>query len=191
MAGGRLMRIIRAHEQVIVPWKNGGGTATNIVASPEGAGFGAFDWRLSGAHVAAAGPFSHFPHTDRTMLILSEGELVLHGLGPEAATLTKASDPFEFPGDVPVTAAVPKGAIDDLNVMVDRRRCRSKVWRTALPFAETLRPKGTLLVYCESGEISVGSEVLARGDTAVSTEPLTTSAAPGSQAIVILITPKS
>ena len=184
------MRIIRAHEQVIVPWKNGGGTAANIVASPEGAGFDAFDWRLSGAHVGQPGPFSLFPHTDRTMLILSEGELVLDGLGQEPVTLAKSSPPFAFPGDVAVTAAVPKGPIDNLNVMVDRRRFRSKVWRTALPFGETLRPEGTLLVYCESGEISVGSEVLARGDTAVSTEPLTMSAASGSQAIVILITPR-
>ncbi len=184
------MRIIRAHEQVIVPWKNGGGTATNIVASPEGAGFDAFDWRLSGAHVAQAGPFSHFPDADRIMLILSEGELVLEGLGPEPVTLTKASEPFPFLGDVAVTATVPKGPIDNLNVMVDRRRFRSKAWRSALPFAETLRPEGTLLVYCERGAISAGGENLQVGDTAVSAEPLTMSAAPGSQAIVILITPK-
>jgi environmental stress-induced protein Ves len=185
------MRIIRASEQTVVPWKNGGGTATNIVASPEGAGFDAFDWRLSGAHVAQAGPFSHFPDADRIMLILSEGELVLEGAGPELVTLTKASKPFAFPGDVAVSATVPKGPIDNLNVMVDRRHYRAKAWRSALPFAETLRPEGTLLVYCESGEIRVGSEALAVGDTAVSTEPLTMSAAPDSQAILVLVTPRS
>jgi uncharacterized protein len=169
------MRVIRAAEHVPVPWKNGGGTATAIAAEPQGAGFDDFDWRLAGARVAAAGPFSHFPGVDRVMLILSGGSLVLDGLAAGRAILTKASAPFAFPGDVPVTAEVPEGPIDNLNLMVDRRRFRASARRIALGPPQAIAAAGTLLVYCEAGAIEAGGLRLGPGDTLVAREAVTLS----------------
>jgi uncharacterized protein len=167
------MRIIRKSEHVTVPWKNGGGTATDIVAEPEGAGFDAFDWRLSGAHVGRAGPFSLFPHVDRTMLILRGEALVIHGLPGGDVTLTRDSAPFDFPGDVQVSATVPGGPIDNLNVMVDRRRFRSVARRAVIGRPETIRPRGVLLIYCERGVTTVGNKRLAEGDTLMADKAVT------------------
>jgi uncharacterized protein len=191
--GGFFMRIIRASEHQTVPWKNGGGTATNIIASPEGAGFNAFDWRLSGAHVGLAGPFSIFPDVDRTMLILGGGVLALHGLAPEPVVLTSQSAPYDFPGDVPVSSTIPEGPIDDLNIMSRRDTFRHSVRRSGLAIDETIAPKGTLLVYIETGTVFVtrisGQDTLYVGDTLVSTALVALSATPGSLAVIINIWP--
>lgn len=162
------MRVIRASQHVAMPWKNGGGTATDILAAPPNAGYDDFDWRLSGAVVAKAGPFSLFPHVDRLMLILEGGRLVLHGVPHEPAILDPASEPFAFPGDIPVTAEVPDGPIRNLNVMTDRRRFRSTAWRLKGP--ETVPVLGTLIVYCEAGEIAAGGERLKADDALVAHE---------------------
>ena len=180
------MRLIRAGEHVAVPWKNGGGTATNIVAAPEGAGFDAFDWRLSGAQVARTGPFSIFPFIDRTMLILSPGRLELDGFGG-SVTLTKASPPFDFPGDIAVSARAPDGPIDNLNLMFDRRRFRSATRRLAVREATPIEPRGVLLVYCEAGMLEAGGLRLAANDTLVAGGPVALTGA--GEAIVMEIWP--
>ena len=167
------MRVIRASQHVVVPWKNGGGTATDIVGSPEGAGFDGFDWRLSGARVAKPGPFSVFPDVDRTMFILSGGRLELEGLPGGRATLTSGSEPFDFPGDVPVTAAVPEGPIDNLNLMVDRRRFGRATRRLAIKGSVAIEPRGRLLVYCERGSLEAGGVRLSEKDTLVAEGPVT------------------
>jgi uncharacterized protein len=169
------MQIIRAAEHVTVPWKNGGGTATDIIASPKGAGFDAFDWRLSGAHVGREGPFSLFPGVERCMLILSGGTLVMQGLPQGEARLGRASEPFVFPGDVQVTATVPDGPIDNLNLMWDRRRFRARVWRASFRTATSVQPKGVLLAYCETGQIIADGATLSQGDTLVTEQAVTLS----------------
>jgi uncharacterized protein len=190
---GFIMRIIRASEHKTVPWKNGGGTATNIIASPDGAGFDAFDWRLSGAHVGRDGPFSIFPDVNRTMVILSGEALALHGLAPEPIVLTTLSAPFDFPGDVPVSATLPAGPVDDLNIMSHRGKFRHSVRRSRLSIDETIAPKGTLLVYVEAGTVFAtrisGRETLGGGDTLVSTTAVALSATAGSSVVVINIWP--
>ena len=169
------MRIIRASEQVSVPWKNGGGSASAIAGEPEGIGFDGFDWRLSGARVEREGPFSIFPDVDRIMFILSGGRLILRGLGDSPVELTAQSQPFAFPGDVPVTADVPDGLIRNLNLMVDRRRLRAEAERMAIRSAAMIAPAagGDLIIYCESGSLKVGAERLDRDDTLVTRAPVT------------------
>ncbi|MBV9975040.1 MAG: HutD family protein, partial [Hyphomicrobiales bacterium] len=61
------MRVLRAGQHRRMPWKNGGGETTEIIASPEGAGLDEFDWRISMARVATDGPFSRFAGVDRTL----------------------------------------------------------------------------------------------------------------------------
>jgi len=80
------MRIIRAADCLVMPWKNGGGTTTEIAVAPEGASLNDFDWRISMAHVGADGPFSSFPGIDRTLSARSRGRppegSVMLGLDP-------------------------------------------------------------------------------------------------------------
>jgi uncharacterized protein len=187
------MRIIRASQHKTMPWKNGGGTATAIVESPDGAGFDAFDWRISGAHVGRDGPFSVFPHVDRTMFVLRGKELCLHGLFPEPVRLTVASAPFDFPGDVPVSATLTDGPVDDLNIMVDRRRFQRAARRLAAGKSARIEPRGVLLVYAEAGEVQVRTAAdqaaLHIHDTLVCEETADITVAAESQAILIEIWP--
>ncbi len=169
------MRIIRVSEQVTVPWKNGGGSASAIAGEPEGTGFEAFDWRLSGALVERAGSFSHFPDVDRIMLILSGGRLVLDGLTPSPVVLDVGSAPLAFPGDVAIAAEVPDGPIRNLNLMTDRRRLRASAERLMIgaPVSLAAPGAGRLIVYTESGFLTVAGQRLEAGDTLVAHEGFT------------------
>ena len=127
------MRILRASGHRTMPWKNGGGSTTEIAVSPNGAGIDAFDWRISMAVVAGDGPFSVFPGVDRTLSILDGAGLVLHGIGAGPVRLDRTTAPFAFPADVAVSASLVDGPITDLNVMTRRGRFRSRVRRLAGP----------------------------------------------------------
>jgi uncharacterized protein len=187
------MRIIRASEHKPMPWKNGGGTATAIVESPPGAGFDAFDWRISGAHVGRDGPFSIFPDVDRTMLILRGKELCLHGLASNPVRLTVTSAPFDFHGDVQVSATLTDGPVDDLNIMVDRRRFQRAARRLSAGSVAQIEPRGVLLVYAEKGEMQVrtakGHAAIQANDTVVCEEMADIAVGADSQAILIEIWP--
>ena len=91
------MRILRAADYRVMPWKNGGGTTTEITVSPDGSGLDDFDWRVSMARVASSGPFSGFAGVDRTLAVLEGEGIVLDIAGQSPATLTRASAPLSFP----------------------------------------------------------------------------------------------
>lgn len=124
------MCILKAARYRTMPWKNGGGSTTEVAVSPEGAGLDTFDWRISMAVVAADGPFSAFPDIDRTLSILDGAGLVLHGLG-DPVRLLPGTAPFAFPADAAVSAALLAGPITDLNVMTRRGRFHDRTSRLA------------------------------------------------------------
>ncbi len=124
-AGGLGVRLLRAEGRPAAPWKNGAGVTREIAAFPFGADLEAFDWRVSMATVSAGGPFSMFPGVDRILSVL-EGELVLDLEGGATARLDPGSDPFAFPGDVPVSAQTPRRPVTDLNVMTRRGRAAAR-----------------------------------------------------------------
>lgn len=126
------IRIWRAADRRPQPWKNGGGLTAEVATFPVGAGIADFDWRISVAEVAQAGPFSRFDGVDRVLTVL-EGELALaFHRRPDLVRLTNRSAPFAFAGDVPVSGAPLGGPVRDLNVMVRRGRARAHVERFAL-----------------------------------------------------------
>jgi environmental stress-induced protein Ves len=127
----RLVRVLRAADRKVVPWKNGLGVTTQIFASPADGTLDAFDWRVSMARVSADGPFSVFPQIDRQLLVL-EGRMTLSVLGREAVHLAPGSPPFAFPGDVPATATLTEGMVTDLNVMTRRSRFTQRLIRAAM-----------------------------------------------------------
>jgi hypothetical protein len=127
--GSRDLRVgvIRFAECRTMPWKNGGGSTTELAVFPEGAGLDAFDWRISMARVEADGPFSAFPGIDRTLAIM-EGDGLSLSVGDHAARLvTLHGSPLPFPADQPAAARLLGQPILDLNVM-----SRRGVWRHAV-----------------------------------------------------------
>jgi environmental stress-induced protein Ves len=64
-----LMRKLVPADYRVIPWKNGGGTTTEIFIHPEGAGWDTFEWRAGIADIAQSGPFSSFPGIDRSILL--------------------------------------------------------------------------------------------------------------------------
>lgn len=145
------MQILRAAVRVAAPWKNGGGVTRQIAASPPGAGFDDFRWRVSMAEVRADGPFSAFPGVDRVLAVL-EGRLALSVAGDKPFDLSPASPPAAFPGDAAATGRVVGGPVLDLNVMTRRGAVTGALERLDVDQPIALRPfAGERLVVAASG----------------------------------------
>lgn len=116
-------RRIRLADIAAAPWKNGGGITREIATGglPDGAPGWAqeWGWRVSLAEVAADGPFSIFPETDRVIAVIDgKGMDLLH---PDGTVL--ALEPFvavQFRGEDPFDGRLRGGPVRDLNVMVRR-----------------------------------------------------------------------
>lgn len=145
------MRILHARDFVVQPWKNGGGMTTEIIVSPPGATFDAFEWRVSMAQVATAGPFSMFAGIDRSLGLLQGQGMTLAIGGRGEIALTMAAHPAVFPGDVPVEATLAGGAILDLNVMTRRGHWRHHLTRARLSGSFDLRRRGDVVLALARG----------------------------------------
>ncbi|MBV9520479.1 MAG: HutD family protein [Hyphomicrobiales bacterium] len=166
------MKILRAGQHRRMPWKNGGGETTEIMAFPEGSGLDQFGWRLSMARVASDGPFSHFPEVDRTLCVIEGEGLALAVASQAEIVLTQASAPFCFPGDVAVTSRLVKGPITDLNVMSRRGRWSHKVTRLCVEGSREIeRESGVTLLLSRSQRLALsgtdGPEMLDVDDAAL------------------------
>ena len=151
------MRILHSRDYRVQPWKNGGGVTTEIIASPQGAGFETFDWRISMARVAMPGPFSMFPGVDRTLALLDGAGIVLHMPGRGEVALAKGAHPVSFPGDIPVDATLGGGEILDLNVMTRRGRWRHQLSRVVVVGEFQLERRGDVtlaLLRATSGTVA-------------------------------------
>ena len=149
------MRILRASDYKVMPWKNGGGETTEIAVSPDGAGLADFDWRVSIAKVASDGPFSAFPGIDRTLAILEGAGIVLSIEGAEPKQLTLDTAPHAFPADVATSATLISGTVVDFNVMSRRGKIHHEVERLATAKDS---PAGlTRLMLCSLGVLDITS----------------------------------
>ena len=112
------------------PWKNGGGSTTELWCEPPSAGLDDFVWRVSVARIASDGPFSLFPGVDRVIALLQGAGVHLSGQGHVPLTeLTTPLMPFAFPGEAHVTATRMGGDSLDFNVMTRRGRAQAN-WQT-------------------------------------------------------------
>ncbi len=160
------MRIIRAADCLVMPWKNGGGTTTEIAVAPEGASLDDFDWRISMAHVGQDGPFSSFPGIDRTLSVLTGAGITLAFGDGERVRLDRSSAPYPFAADRAVDGQLIAGPIDDLNVMSRRGRWRHRVERLSGAGSLTAN-EGLLVLVARKGDWQVNGATLAGGDSAV------------------------
>ena len=149
------MKVCRADSYIVMPWKNGGGSTTEVAISPEGASLDHFDWRISMARIERAGPFSSFPGIDRTLTLL-DGPRVELRVGDRDIALSAARPSLRFAGEDRVTAAVPEGPIVDFNVMTRRARCRHRFEQVEIAGERSLTHAGgtTILFLAEGGGLA-------------------------------------
>ena len=112
-------------------WKNGGGVTREIVREPAGASLDDFDWRVSVADIAAAGPFSRFVGVDRHLLLLEGDGVNLTSAEAGLHVNLLADDTvLAFSGDVDMSSQLLGGAVRDFNVMTKRGvwQAQVEVW---------------------------------------------------------------
>jgi len=159
------------------PWKNGGGSTTEIAAAPPGATFDSFDWRISLATITQDGPFSQFPGIERTLALVDGPGAVLDIGGGNRFFLSEDEPIFEFSGEATVSATLNGAPSTDFNVMTRRNRCHHRLGRRILNGASEFAPRGdvTVLFLAEGESLSVSSDAerigLVRYDTVVFDTP--------------------
>jgi hypothetical protein len=142
------------------PWKNGGGSTTEIACAPQGATLDNFDWRISLATIAQDGPFSPYPGIDRTLALIDGAGAVLDMNGETRFFLGEDEPLIEFPGEAVITATLNDGPTTDLNVMTRRSRCHHRLGRRALDGISAFAPRGdvTVLFLADGESLSVSSD---------------------------------
>jgi environmental stress-induced protein Ves len=127
----------------VAPWRNGGGETREIAAQPSDGG--SFAWRASIATIAQDGRFSEFPGVDRTITLLEGVGVRLLGDDLDH-TLDRPGEPFAFPGDVNVRAALVSGSTRNLNIMTQRGSWVASVRTTTAPVIAAAGHDGVLYV---------------------------------------------
>jgi environmental stress-induced protein Ves len=135
------------------PWKNGGGSTTEIAIAPQGATFDDFDWRISLATISQSGPFSTFAGIDRTLTLVSGPGVVLDVGNERQVALSEREPTVAFPGEAQVTATVSSGSTTDFNVMTRRAVCRHQLERRDVRDFSTLERRSDItIVFLAEGE---------------------------------------
>ncbi len=142
------------------PWKNGGGSTTEIAIAPGGAGFDDFDWRISLATIAADGPFSVFPGVERTLALVDGPGVTLDIDGDGRFVLSDEEPVFAFRGEAEINATINGGPSTDFNVMTRRASCHHRLGRRTLEGMSEFAPRGdvTILFLAEGESLSVISD---------------------------------
>lgn len=148
-----------------MPWKNGGGSTTELAIYPDGASIDHFVWRLSTATVSQPGPFSYFAQIDRSLAILSGDGLILnrHPSTPqeERHILQRSVAPFAFSGEDSVFAELCGGTVVDLNLMTRRDVCAHYMQRLyAGDHVIDAEDAQQMLVYCAQGQAHLNQSTL-------------------------------
>jgi environmental stress-induced protein Ves len=110
-----MMKHFTTEDFRIMPWRNGGGTTTELLRLPDKSGED-FLLRLSVARVETDGPFSNFPGVDRHLIIINGNGCVLNN----EIKLSTQSAPYSFPGEMKINCELLEGPLSDFNVMVKR-----------------------------------------------------------------------
>ncbi|HEX8611886.1 MAG TPA: HutD family protein [Telluria sp.] len=143
------------------PWKNGGGSTTEIAISPLGAGLDSFDWRISLATIAASGPFSVFEGVDRTLALVDGPGVTLDIEGDGRFMLGEDEPVLEFAGEAHIVATVGATPTTDFNVMTRRSRCSHQLGKRSLSGMSGFATRAdlTLLFLAEGECLEVSSDI--------------------------------
>ena len=129
------MRVLRAREYSILPWKNGLGSSRIVASSPDGASYATVDWQVGTTSISANCPFSSLAGFDRQFMLLEGEGVELHCRGangdPEVRRRIDAPlEPFAFRGDWRTDCALIGAPVRVFNVLTRRGRFASAVATT-------------------------------------------------------------
>lgn len=106
-----------------MPWKNGGGKTTELFKI-SGSTDSSFLFRLSIANVESNGPFSHFPNTERILMLLDGPGFHLKSSEYDFS-LKDSQIPFYFSGESSIFCTLVNGPCHDFNVMTKKNFANS------------------------------------------------------------------
>ncbi len=158
------LKRLRSTDYRVMPWRNGGGTTTELVIDPGER----FRFRASIADVRASGPFSRFDGYDRHIMIV-EGKGMTLGCGAHGDLELAPFVPQSFSGDWDVHGMLREGPVRDFNWIVDRSKARSAL-EVRLLDARTpvhVPPGSTCVIHVFSGalrEATAGETLVASDD---------------------------
>ncbi len=137
-----------------MPWKNGGGTTTEIALAPLPGDAGRFLWRVSIADVAQAGPFSAFSGYERLIAVV-EGAGMRLTVDGVPATVQHRAPAFRFSGDAVVDCALLDGPIRDFNLIVDRAHAEGRLDLVPAGGFVAVPGEGVALVHALDGGVTL------------------------------------
>jgi environmental stress-induced protein Ves len=155
-----MIRVLAPADYRVMPWKNGGGTTTEIWIHPPGAGWDAFEWRVGIADIAQSGPFSKFEGIDRSIMLLECPPKSGMRLSIDGRDVVLPFQEFvDFAGESPTHGTLLGAPVRDFNVMSRRSRMRHQ--RGWLPLAagatHALPAAAWAFVHAIDGDAAVAS----------------------------------
>jgi len=148
----------------VMPWKNGGGTTTELHVEP-GSG-PPFLWRVSIADVAVDGPFSIFTGYDRHIMAIDGSGMVLVGAPGGPIEVNPKFIPRSFSGDWPIISRLISGPVRDFNLMSRRESVESNLGCSEISTPSQLGDAGAVtFAYLLGGELDANGQLLVAGES--------------------------
>ncbi len=140
------MKILRAADYQVQPWRNGRGTTREILS------FGAAQFRISLAELREDAEFSFFPGIDRSLYLWRGGpvELLVDG----RSHLVHRGDSLDFAGEATCSVKIIQPAVD-LNIMTQRTHWTSRAILHHGPARLDSAAQHVVIVACD-GELTLG-----------------------------------
>lgn len=140
-----------------MPWKDGGGSTTEIAIEPAGASLlDPFLWRVSSASVAGSGAFSRFPGRARLLTLLDGPGLILDIEGQGRQRLKHPGQVVAFSGDAEVHATLIQGPSVDFGVISDPSQVKATIeWLNLSTDSTSITLAPTTLLYAPWGPVQV------------------------------------
>ena len=163
---------LTANDYQVMPWRNGGGSTTEIAIGPHGAGLDGtpFIWRVSMADVAVDGPFSAFAGYDRNLTMLEGNGIVLDAGDKGRFDIDEPYRPVAFSGDWRMEGRLIDGPIRDFNVMTARGKATAAVTMLDVGSNEISLSgaASVLLLHMFEGEpVTIGPALLRANETLI------------------------
>ncbi len=153
------------------PWKNGGGTSTDIawlreddaVADP----WSGVIWRYGRTRIETPGAFSHHPGLSRLIAVVEGKGLVLNVADGGSIDLRQPFTPGRFSGEQRVSSMLEAGPVGVVNLMGDAERARIDLV-FAEPGSTTETTETTTIVHAIGGpaQLKVAGATLHLADDA-------------------------
>ena len=107
-----MITLLKPSQYRRMPWKNGGGTATDVATDSTGGEV----WRFGRTAIPVPGPFSDYTGYDRVQVVIGGRGLVLDGPNGEIDLRT----PFKvvrYKGELPLVSRLESGPVEVVNLI--------------------------------------------------------------------------